>query len=80
MHTANVLANLLQSLNWFARSIQNHVGRIEVDEQVVAFDIVNEMQQVVGRFLPGFQVHPLPVAANVIQDISRDGNQILVVV
>ena len=47
-------------------AVENHVGRIEIDEQIVALDVVDELQQRVGRLLPGFQMQGLAVAAAVI--------------
>jgi len=45
MDAANELANLLKCGNRLASAVKDHVGRIKVDEQVVAFHVANVLQQ-----------------------------------
>ena len=56
---AHVAADFLQGLDRLARAVEDHVGRVEVDEQVVALDVADEPQQRVGRLLAGLQVQRL---------------------
>ena len=78
MDAADVLADLSQRLDRLARPVEDHVGRIEVDEQVVALHVADELQQRVGRFLSGFQVQRLTVLLGVIAQVARDGDDLLI--
>ncbi len=61
MHTAHVRTNLLQRRDWVTRTVEDHIRWIEIDEQIVAFDIVDESQECLGRFLTCFQMQSLVV-------------------
>src|SRR5262245_58426814 len=76
--TTDVAADLLQRRNRLAGAIQDHVGRVEVDEQVVAAHVGDELQQPVGRLLAGLQVQALPVAAAVVAYVGGDGHNLAV--
>ena len=65
MDAADVLADHLERLDRFAATVEDHVGRVEVDEQVVSIDIREKLEQRIGRFLPRFQVERLAVAGTV---------------
>ena len=76
MHAADVTAHLPQGRDRLARTVQNHVGRIEIDEQIVALDVADELQQRVGRLLSGFQMQSLAVAAAMIAQLPRHGQHL----
>ena len=67
---ADVAADLAQGLDRLAGAVEDHVGRIEVDEQVVAVHVAEESQQRVGRLLAGLQVQILPVGPAVVAQLA----------
>ena len=77
---ANQMSDLLQSLDRIAGPVQDHVGGVEIDEQVVAIDIANELQQVIGRFLSGFEVQVLAVVFDIVKKTAGHLDQVPVAV
>ena len=69
---------MLQGRDRLARAVEDHVGRIEVDEQIVAADVAEELQQRVGRLLAGLQVQVLAVGLAVVAQLAGDGDDVAV--
>ena len=61
MHAADEMSDFLEGFDRIAGPVKNHVGGIEVDEQVIAFDIVDEIEQMVSGLLTGFEIELLSV-------------------
>ena len=78
MHAAHVTPDFLQGGDRLAGAVQDHVGRIEVDEQVVTLYIMNELQQRVGRFLAGLQVQGLAVLFAMVAQVARHRQHLLI--
>ncbi len=78
MHASNKVPYLLQRFNGFSRAIENHICRVEVDEQIFTFGITNKGQQTIGSFLPSFQVNALVVAQRMLAQAARDFNHFLI--
>ena len=80
MHTADPVAQHLQRFDRFAGAVQDHVGRIEIDEQIIAGNVVDKMDQRLGRFLTGFQVQVLGIRSTEITEQLSDLDDLLVIV
>ena len=65
--------------NRLAAAIEDHVRRVEVDEQILAVDVLEETQQNVRRLLAGFQMERLMVRRQVIAQVAGHLKHILVV-
>ena len=76
MHAPHVAADLPQRLDRIARAVEDHVGRIEIHEQIVALHRGEEGKQRVGRLLAGLQMHPLPLPAAMVAKLARDGEHL----
>ena len=74
VYAPHVAADLLQGIDRIAGTVENHVRRIEVHEQVVAAGVGQEFQERVGRLLAGFQMHPLALRPAVAAQIAGHGN------
>ena len=69
---ADILPNLAQGGQRFSGSVQDHVGRIKVDEQVVSLDITDELQQGVGRLLSRLQMQGLAISSTMVTQVTGD--------
>ena len=78
MDAANVFADFTKRFNRFAGTVENHVRRIEIDEQVLALGIADELQKCIGGFLSGFQVDRLFVLCCMIAKLTSDVDYICV--
>ena len=79
MNAAHQMAHFFEGFDRVAGSVQDHVGRIEIDEEVRSSDIVNEFEQVIGRLLARFEMQVLTVGRDVIEQPARRFDQSIVV-
>ncbi len=75
MDAADQVTDLQQGVDRVVGAVEDQVGRVEVDEQVVALDVCNEIEQVFGRFLAGLEIQLLVVAGHVIEQFASDSDQ-----
>ena len=78
VNAAHQVADFFEGLNRIAGSVQDHVGRVEVDEQIRATNIVNEFEQMIGRLLSRFEMQVLAVGRDVIEQPARRFEQPLI--
>ena len=78
MDAADAIPNLLQGFNRLASSIEDHVGWVEIDEQVIPSDVINELHQAFCRFLTRLKMKVLSICFAMVEEVPGDGNDILV--
>lgn len=72
MHAADVAADLAECGDGFTGTVEDHIGRIEVDEEVGRGHIFEKLEEGVGGFLSGFEVKGLFVAGDVFAEVAGD--------
>jgi len=70
MHATNVRAKQFQCRQWLARTIKNHIGRVEIHKEVFAIDILQEFDKRDGGLLPCFQMQGLIMRRTVIANFA----------
>ena len=65
---ADAIPNLLQGFNRLASSIEDHVGWVEIDEQVIPSDVVNELHQAFCRFLTRLKMKVLSICFAMVEE------------
>src|SRR3954447_13293925 len=64
-------AEQTQRLDRITRPVENHVRRVEVDAEISAVDILEELEQGFGRLLAGLERERLSMARRVVADSSH---------
>jgi hypothetical protein len=76
---ANVATDFAECFDGFAGAVEDHIGGIKVDEEVIALDIADELEEVIGGFLTGFEVELLSVGADVVEEIASGVDEVVVI-
>ncbi len=78
MNTVNVFPDFPERLNRFPRPIEDHVRRVEIDKQIVAADIFDELQQTVSALLASLKMKRLSVLLAMTANVLRHGDYLLI--
>ena len=76
---ANVATDFAECFDGFSGAVEDHIRGIKVDEEVIALDIADELEEVIGGFLTCFEVELLSVGADVVEEIASGVDEVFVV-
>jgi len=70
--TLDVCSHLVERLEGFAGPVEDHVGGVEIDGEIVALDVADESEEGLGGFLAGLQMKSLAIASAVAADFLSE--------